>query len=118
MVFRVNDAPVCTAEDGDFNVFSLMHAASLFMLATEFVPVEFPGISASIAQQLFVSAHERSQRFAKTLFLAEEQPVEPLSRLAARYNMDVTTVPERQLLPFVQEVREGFRQHIGSGRVQ
>jgi len=38
IVFRLNDAPISTETDGDFNVIAVMDAASCFILAAEFVP--------------------------------------------------------------------------------
>ncbi|MDK1023876.1 MAG: hypothetical protein QGD92_06550, partial [Gammaproteobacteria bacterium] len=37
IVFKLNDAPVVTEVDGDFNVLALMDAASCIILGTEFV---------------------------------------------------------------------------------
>ncbi len=37
IAFKLNDAPVSTSADGDFNVLALMDAASCFILGTEFV---------------------------------------------------------------------------------
>ena len=40
IAFKLNDAPVSTAEDGDFNVLALMDAASCLILGAEFVPAD------------------------------------------------------------------------------
>lgn len=37
IAFKLNDAPVSTEADGDFNVIALMDAAGCFILSTEFV---------------------------------------------------------------------------------
>lgn len=39
IVFKLNDAPISTEADGDFNVIALMDAASCFILGAVFVPV-------------------------------------------------------------------------------
>ncbi len=38
IAFKLNDAPVFTGADGDFNVLALMDAASCFILSTELFP--------------------------------------------------------------------------------
>ena len=40
IVFRLNESPVSTEADGDFNVLALMDAASCYMLGTEFIRTE------------------------------------------------------------------------------
>ena len=40
IVFRLNDSPISTIEDGDFNVLCLMDAASCYILGNDFVPIE------------------------------------------------------------------------------
>ncbi len=39
IVFRVNDAPIRTDAEGDFNAIALMDAASCYLLGFELIPV-------------------------------------------------------------------------------
>jgi len=53
MQSRLNDAPVSTQMDGDFNVVVLMDAASGFILSMEFVPAAATGPSQPESKRLF-----------------------------------------------------------------
>ncbi len=39
IAFRLNNAPIQTEHEGDFNCIALMDAASCFILSSEFIPV-------------------------------------------------------------------------------
>lgn len=53
IVFKLNEVPVTTEEDGGFNVIALMHAASSFILGTEFVLVASAGLSVKRANNSY-----------------------------------------------------------------
>ena len=45
IAFALNDAPIETQQDGDFNVIAVMDAASQFILTTEFVSTHSSALS-------------------------------------------------------------------------
>jgi len=71
IVFKLNEAPVITEEDSDFNVIALMDAASCFILGTEFVPAASAGLSEVEAKRLLNSVKARKQELPKTLYVPE-----------------------------------------------
>jgi hypothetical protein len=118
IAFKLNDAPVVTEVDGDFNVFALMDAASCMILGTEFVRAGSSEPSQLESKRLLKGGHSHKQQFPKKLFIPTNQAADLLSVEAERNNIFVDRVPEDQLLIFIGEAREGFQQHVSGGRVQ
>ena len=118
IVFRLNEAPISTEKDGDFNVIALMDAASCFILGTEFVSVTSSGPSEMEVKRLMKRGKSHKQRLPKTLYIPENQAADILCTEAERSDIAVIRVPEEQLLVFIGEAREGFKEHIGGGSVQ
>ena len=118
IAFKLNDAPVSTESDGDFDVIAIMDAASCFILGSEFVPVGSPELSQMDAKRLLKSGQSQKQQLPKTLFIPVEQPANHLSTEAERQGIIVARVTEAELLVFVGEAREGFRERFGGGSAQ
>ncbi|MBX9894372.1 MAG: hypothetical protein K2Y09_04230 [Nitrosomonas sp.] len=118
IVSKLNGVPVTTEEDGDFNVVALMDAASCFILGTEFVPAVSAGLSEMEAKRLLNSGKARKQQLPKTLYVPENLIADVLCTEAERNGIAVIRVPEEQLLVFIDEVREGFKAHIGGNGLQ
>lgn len=117
IAFRLNEVAIPTEADGDFNVIVLMDAASCFILSTEFVPATSPGPSELEAKRLIKDAKSHKQRLPKTLYIPENLSADILSAEAEQNGIAVIRVPEKQLLVFIGEAREGFKEHIGGGGV-
>jgi hypothetical protein len=117
IVFRLNDAPIQTELDGDFNCLALMDAASCFILGSEFIAARAAEPSALQARRLLKTGHSHKQQFPRTLFIPREQKADALAEEATRQKITVTRVPEDELLVFIGEAREGFRERFG-GKVQ
>ena len=118
IAFRLNEAPISTEADGDFNVIALMDAASCFILGTEFVPATAFEPSEMEAKRLIMGGKSHKQQLPKTLYVPENQAADILCTEAERIGIGVVRVPEDQLLVFIGEAREGFKEHIGGGSVQ
>ncbi len=118
IVFRLNEAPISTERDGDFNIIALMDAASCFILGTEFVPVASAEPSEMEVKRLFKSGKSHKQQLPKTLYIPDNQAADVLCIEAERNGIAVVRVPESQLLVFIGEAREGLKEHIGGGSVQ
>jgi len=118
IVFRLNEAPITTETDGDFNVIALMDAASCFILGAEFVPVTSAEPSEIEVKRLITSGKSHKQQLPKKLYIPDNQAADVLCSEAERNGIAVIRVPEDQLLVFIREAREGLKEHIGGGRVQ
>lgn len=118
IVFRLNEAPISTEADGDFNVIALMDAASCFILGAEFVSVTSSEPSEMEVKRLLNRGKSHKQQLPKTLYIPESLAADVLCTEAERDGIAVIRVPEEQLLVFIGEAREGLKEHIGGGSVQ
>ena len=113
IAFRLNDAPISTEADGDFNVLALMDVASCYILGMEFIRTDSPEPSQLEAARLLKGSHSHEQQYPKSLFIPTNQEADILSTEAERHGITVTRVPEEQLLVFIGEARQGFKEHVG-----
>jgi hypothetical protein len=113
IAFKLNEAPVRTESDGDFNLIAIMDAASCFILSTTLVPAIAPEPSELEVKRLLREGQAHKQQSPKTLFVPNDQPAKLLTAEAERQGITVVRVPEDQLLPFVGEARDGFKQRFG-----
>ena len=56
---KLNDAPISTEADGDFNALALMDVASCYLLGTEFVPTSSADPSELESKRLIRSRHSQ-----------------------------------------------------------
>jgi hypothetical protein len=118
ILFRINDAPVTTDQDGDFNLFALMDAASCFMLDMGFVSTDAKQMPVAEAARLLDAAYSQKQEYAGELIIPTELTADHLTDEAQRRGFKVTRLPEAHLKVYTSEARESFRAHIGSDRMQ
>ena len=118
IAFKLNDAPIRTVSDGDFDCLALMDAASCFILTAAFVPANETEASRTEARQLLKKGRAHKQELPRTLFIPNEQPAHNLTLEAERQKVTVVCVPEAHLLLFIGEAREGFKERFGGGGVQ
>lgn len=118
IAFKLNDAPISTEVDGDFNVMAIMDAASCFILGSEFVPASSRDLSRNDAKRLLASGQSHKQELPKTLFIPADQPANSLSVEAEHQGITVTRVPDDDLVVFIGEAREGFKERFGGGGFQ
>ena len=118
IAFQLNDVPIRTETDGDFNCIALMDAASCFILTSAFVSINEPGPTKIEARRLLKQARAHKQAMPKTLFVPSRDPADHLALEAERQKVTVVRVPFDQLLLFIGEAREGFRERFGEGSVK
>jgi hypothetical protein len=118
LVFKLNDAPIRTESEGDFNCIALMDAASCFILSNTFVPAGEAELPEMAVRRLLKEAKVHRQELPKTLFVPSGQFDNILPEGAERLGVAVVRVPEDQLLLFIREAREAFKEHFGGGSVQ
>ena len=118
IAFKLNDVPIVTESDGDFNLVALMDAASCFIVSSALVSLSVAEPSQMEARRLLKEGQAHKQQLPKTLFVPDDQPTKLLTVEAERQGITVVRVPEDQLLPFVGEAREGFKERFGGRSTQ
>jgi hypothetical protein len=118
IAFELNDAPIPAGSDGSFNVLALMDAASCFVLSSALVSASAAEPSTMEARRLLEDGQAHNGQLPKTLFMPTDQPANELAVEAERQGITVVRVPEDQLLAFIGEAREGFRERFGGGSLQ
>jgi hypothetical protein len=113
IVFRLNDTPIQTERDGVFNCIALMDAASCYILGTEMVSAHAVEPSSDESRRLLQQGRSHKRQLPKKLFISKEQVASALSREASLADIEVQTVPENELLVFIGEARECFREQFG-----
>jgi hypothetical protein len=118
LAFKLNDAPISTETDGDFNLVALMDAASCFILSSALVPVEAGEPSEAQAKRLLDEGQSHKQELPRTLIISSGQPADVLAIEAERRGIGVARLADDQLMEIIGEAREGFREHVSGGRIQ
>ena len=113
IAFKLNDAPISTGADGDFNLIALMDAASCFILCTTLVPASVAEPTKMEAKRLLKEGQAHKHQLPKTLFVPSNLLSNILTGEAELQGIKVVRVPEDQLLLFVGEAQEGFRERFG-----
>lgn len=112
VVFQLNELPIRTEQDGDFNCVALMDAASGFIMATVFVAVGEAEPCAFEIRRLFKSGLARGHRQPDSLFVPKGQFPVILPAEAARQGITVVPVHESELSAFIGAAKRGFREHV------
>ncbi len=118
IAFKLNDAPIPTGLDGDFDFIALMDAASCFILSSTPIPASAAEPSKMEAKRLLKEGQAHKQQLPKTLFIPSDQPANLLTVEAERQGITVVRVAEDQLLLFIGEARQGFRERFSGGGTQ
>jgi hypothetical protein len=112
IAFRLNGAPIETEEDGDFNCIALMDAASCFIFGTELIPLSSEAPTQLQIRRLLRDAQQRKQQFPKTLYIPREDAADLLTLEAQKHKIDVVRLPEKELMMFIGEAREGYEEWL------
>ena len=112
IAFQLNDEPIHTEQDGSFDVVCLMDAASCYIFGNAFVPLGQVEPTEFDAHRLLKSGWVHKKQFPKKLLLPKGQFKKTFPAAAKRQNISVVVVPERQLLVFIGEARQGFKEHV------
>ena len=112
IAFRLNNAPIRTERDGDFNCIALMDAASCFILGSEFIPATVAEPTRAQFRRMLKDAKRHKQQLPKTLFVPREDVADRVTLEATQQSIDVVRVPESELLAFIGEAREGFAERF------
>lgn len=115
IAFQLNDEPIRTEQDGSFNCISLMDAASCFIFGTELVPVGELEPSQLQIRRLLKAGWAHKKKLPVTLFVPTGQFQDVIPTEAKRQGISVVPVPETQLLVFIGEARQGYKEHVQAG---
>jgi len=115
ILFRLNDRPISTEQDGGFNVLCLMDAASLYILTNEFVPVDGEAAIADVAKKLLAAAESKAGKLPEKIFVSAELQSSDLEETLEETGFEVVVSTKRELQPFVSEAKRGFRAHLERG---
>ena len=118
IAFKLNDAPIITDRDGDFNMIALMDAASCFILSTLSVSAMAVQLTELESKELLEKGWIHKQELPKTLIIPNHQVANLLQIEAESQGITVVRVPEDQLILFIGEARTGFKEHLGGSGMQ
>jgi hypothetical protein len=118
IAFKLNDAPIITDRDGDFNMIALMDAASCFILSTLSVSAMAEQLTELESKELLEKGWIHKQDLPKTLIIPNHQVANLLQIEAESQGITVVRVPEDQLMLFIGEARTGFKEHLGGSGMQ
>ena len=111
IIFKLNDEPLRTDRDGLFNIFCLMDAASCFILGNAFVEIDQSEPSTMEFAGLLEKGWAHHQQLPTTLFVPTGQFLTNVPEEAERQGIAVKRVKEGDLVPFIRESRQGFKQY-------
>lgn len=115
IAFKLNDAPLATESDGDFNLIALMDAASCFILSTAPVLASLAEPSRLDAKELLEKGRSQGQQWPERLIFPRELFASHLLSEAKLQGVIVERVAEIDLEIFIGEARASFREHFGGG---
>jgi hypothetical protein len=118
VAFQLNEPPLITDRDGDFNIIALMDAASCFILGMGYVESNSLELSQSEAKKLLKTGYDHKRQYPKELIIPSHMIADVLSAEAEDHGITVNRVPEEELKIHIGEARESFREHLGQGRMQ
>jgi hypothetical protein len=112
IVLQLNETPIHTEYEGSFNCLFLMDAASCFLLGTELIASAQEEPSQMQARHMLTAAWAKKGEFPKTLYMPTGKFPGTMKAEAERLGMWVVRAPEDQLLVFIGEARDGYREHM------
>jgi hypothetical protein len=118
LLFQLNEEPVQTEVDGEFNAMAIMEVATGIILGLELVQDGLPGMPEFLSRRLLAHAEGEAGARPKKLFVASEYDADDLIKVAGGMRIEVERVPIKDLSSITQEARESFAAHVSGGRGQ
>ena len=115
LLFRVNQLPIAT-EEGEFDIFVLQDAASMFLFGTAFAPhgAECPPKQA--ATRLLKKAWSQRQEWPEEIVLVGKPSMENAFASAARkQGIAVRAVAEARMSFYIKDVQSSFEVFAQNG---
>lgn len=118
IVFKLNDAPIHTEEDGDFNYLVLMDAASCFIVSSAMIPASEAEPSLMESKRMLKQGKAHRNELPREFIIPNEQRADLLASEARRQGITIVRLPEAQLRMYTGEAREAFRKKFDRVRTQ
>lgn len=118
LLFQLNDAPVCTELDDDFNAFAIMDVATGVICGMELVAVTESDISEFQSRKLLAAAAVQAGVRPPQLFIESDQEMKSFSAVAAAMAIAVLRAPSVELQRISWEARKGFAMHVSGGHTR
>jgi len=118
IAFQLNDAPIITDRDGDFNIIALMDAASCFILGIGYIKTNALELSRQEAKQLLKTGYDHKKQYPKEMIIPNHMVADALALESRAIGINIRNEEEKMLEIFLGEARESFREHLGQGRKQ
>lgn len=118
IAFQLNEAPLITDRDGDFNIIALMDAASCFILGMGYVKSNTLELSDIEAKKLLNTGYNHKNQYPKEIIVPSHMVADILVLEAQSNGIEIKREPEEKLEIFLTEARESFSEHLGQGRMQ
>lgn len=115
IVFQMNEEPIGTEREGDFNCIALMDAASCFIFHMIMVPVGEAEPPVQEVRTLLKEGWKTKRQYPDMLLVPAGRFQRLLPAEAMRLGIDVVPVFERRLAAFVEEAQQDFIEHLRGG---
>ena len=113
IVFRLNEQPIPTEQDGDLDFLALMDAASRYILGVTPVAVEPSGPTPLEAKRLWKDGKTCAACLPRTLIVPTDLVAPCVIDEAERLRIALRRVEAEQLAAFIGEAQQGFRERFG-----
>lgn len=115
LLFQLNDEPVHTRADGDFNVLAIMDVATGCIHAMEFLHAGTEEPSVFESRKLLNTAATKSGARPKYLLLDASKGLEEMAMAATTLKVEVLREEQALLDMLTEEARTGFAAHFMNG---
>jgi len=112
VAFQLNDQPISTQIDGDFNLIALMDAASCFIFGTVSIPADAGELSQLDAKRLLKNGQSQAKQWPQRLILPADMVVGHLHKEAERHNVRIEQVSQADLEALIGEARQSFNAYL------
>jgi hypothetical protein len=118
LLFQLNEEPVRTMSDGDFNVLAIMDVATGLIHGMEFLGTDAQEPNEFASKKLLNSSESEAGARPKIIFVDSSKRLGRFARAVSA--MGIKMVPEERenLDPFTEEARAGFAAHAKRGSRQ
>jgi hypothetical protein len=117
IIFQLNEAPVRTKADGDFNALCLMDAASCYILGNELVSVQEDGVSEAVGARLIEAGRSQAHGLPRKCLVSSALKSDAVAGLASRLGLELSSVSDDELSPIVSGARESFHAYMRGGEL-
>jgi len=108
LLFQLNDEPVRTISDGDFNVLAIMDVATGLIHGMEFFDIDTEEPTEFESKKLLNSSESNAGTLPKFIFVNSSQRLVRFARAVSSMGIKIIPEEEKNLDPFTEEARVGF----------